>query len=155
MSQTRQSQATQDPATQKTDKDIMADVVKSRGHHIISIGPTLRRSVLDQRGSSSRPSSKVQMSAEEVHAIKAELATIKAGYAHFYNYMAKHHPESILGHEPPPPPSMPSSSRQPRPPIGLDSDSDDNDDEEEQEDANLDDEWFSNYYFVFWIIVLI
>ena len=140
MSQTRQSQATQDPATQKTDKDIMADVVKSRGHHIVGIGPTLRRSVLDQRGSSSRPSSEAQMSAEEAHAIKAELATMKAGYAHFYNYMAKHHPESIIGQTPPPPPSMPSSSLQPRPPSGLDSDSDDNDDEEEQEDVNLDDE---------------
>ena len=78
ISQTLQSQATQDPATQKIDKDIMAGVVKSRGHHIVGIGPTLQRSVLDQCGSSSQPSSEPPVFAEEFHAIKAELATMKA-----------------------------------------------------------------------------
>ena len=136
MSQTRQSQVTQDPVTQKTDKENMTDVVKPRGHHIIGTDPTFGGPCL---ANVAAPSA-LQVSAEEFHAFKEELSTMKADYAHFFNYMAKHHPESIQGHKPPPPPSMPSLSRQPRPPIRLDSDGDDNDEEEEHENANLDDE---------------
>ena len=140
MSQTRQSQATQDMANQKSDKEIMSEVVKSAGHHITGIGPTLRKSVIDQRGSSSQQSSSEQSASKaEVDALHAEVASIKADYVHLFRYMAEHFPQAVQGRQIPSPPTMSTSGLRRFPRTAEVNDDDEDEEEEDQDDANLGD----------------
>ena len=128
MTATRQSQSTQESSTQKSDTEIMIDVVKSGGRHVTGIGPRLHKSVIEHSAASSSSSQRPSQSPsiEEFEAMKAKVAMMEHNYEQFMRYIATQNPEML--------PSFMSAPPPPAPPVNLSSATNDEDEEEEDDD---------------------
>ena len=102
MSNARQTQQTHDSSQRISDSDIIAKVIRSSRGHLTGIGPTIKKYVREQVGSSQQSaSSQSFVPFEQFQALQRKMVTMEAQVLHMYNFMSREHPESVQGMTPP------------------------------------------------------